>query len=77
MFIKLIGEASKTIKTIEFVNKDLDKTLLDFLREQSIPIASSCSGRAQCKKCVFNEDQLSCEIKMSQLNQSEIRVSYL
>ncbi len=77
MFIKLIGEASKTTKRIEFFEKDLDKTLLDFLREHSIPIASSCSGRAQCRKCIFNGDQLSCDKKMSQLNQSEIRISYL
>jgi uncharacterized 2Fe-2S/4Fe-4S cluster protein (DUF4445 family) len=40
--------------------------LMDFLRAQGIPVASSCGGDGVCRKCVVNEDVLSCQVTVEQ-----------
>ena len=81
--ILLLGKASKSKKYISINKEDLNAniSLLNLLRKYNIPIASSCDGDGVCKKCVINEDQLSCQeyITNNYLNDNiiEIRVEYL
>ncbi|PIK15828.1 2Fe-2S iron-sulfur cluster-binding protein [Halobacteriovorax sp. JY17] len=57
----IFGQASHTqIKKITLKESDLEKTILEFLQENKIPVASSCMGEGICKKCVINENILSC-----------------
>lgn len=65
--INIYGTASfKEIKTINLDNEDLTKDLLTFLRENQIPIASSCDGEGVCKKCIINGEHMSCQISIEQ-----------
>ncbi|WP_372654449.1 2Fe-2S iron-sulfur cluster-binding protein [Halobacteriovorax sp.] len=57
----IFGQASQTeIQKIQLQAEDLDKTILEFLQDNNIPVASSCMGEGVCKKCVINENILSC-----------------
>ena len=59
--VRVFGQASHTeIKIIELSNSDLDKSILELLQDNGIPIASSCMGEGICKKCVINDKILSC-----------------
>lgn len=65
--IEVFGNASKKIVTKIVVKEpDLDKNLMDYLRENSLPIASSCMGKMQCKKCVINGFLLSCSVTVKE-----------
>ena len=83
MFIKLIGKASNKVKLLDINQRELDMSLLEFLVSKEIPIASSCSGRQSCRKCVFNEGLFSCSYTLRELLNSnnektkEIRIDYL
>ncbi len=80
MQLKLRGLSSKTTQRLEVRPADLGKTVLDFLRENDIPIASSCRGIGICQKCIINKDLLSCEWNIENfLNKKGnlITVSYL
>ncbi len=51
--------------------------LLEYLKKiKKLPIASSCNGEGVCKKCIFNESLLLCEIKVKD-SPKEIKISYL
>lgn len=87
MYSKLViyGLASKKIiKEIE-VPRDLvssGENLMEFLRKNEIPIASSCLGDGVCAKCniLFNEEEkLSCQIKIQDVTKTsnEIKIGYL
>lgn len=57
----IFGQASHTrIKEITLKEEDLKKTILEFLQDNHIPIASSCMGEGICRKCVINDSMLSC-----------------
>lgn len=43
---------------------DLTVNLMDFLRAQGLPVASSCDGEGVCRKCVVNEVLLSCQLSV-------------
>ncbi|MGZ3788072.1 MAG: 2Fe-2S iron-sulfur cluster-binding protein [Bacteriovorax sp.] len=81
--LTVLGLASKKIvKSIpvpEPVPKDL--TLMDFLVENGITIASSCAGAGRCRKCVVNQTLLSCQITLKLFinNNSDtiVEISYL
>lgn len=85
--IKIFGNASKSlIKEFNLNNHSQpDMNLMDFLRKNSIPIASSCAGEGICKKCgVLIEEQqiLSCLITLEQIFEKApspvtIKISYL
>lgn len=90
--LEVYGLASaKKIKTIKLSKEDLessaDKSLMDFLRSHSLPIASSCYGEGVCEKCEVtlcrdSEIQiLSCQwrpIKIfSGFKKATIKISYL
>ncbi len=77
------GAASqKEIKKI-LIPDEFEKNLsvMEFLISNSITIASSCSGVGSCKKCIINENILSCQITLKEFIsdnlQSIIEVSYL
>lgn len=60
---------------------DLRMTLLEFLRAQSIPVASSCAGDGVCLKCVFNGAELSCQYGLERFLEAfpdgVVKLSYL
>lgn len=62
--IQVLGKASAKAYSLQASPAHADMSLLDFLRSHGLPIASSCSGKGKCRKCVFNTDKLSCEIKV-------------
>lgn len=84
--LQIFGFASKKIlgefqwNSDEF-EKIKNKNLLNFLLENNYTIASSCSGEGKCKKCIFNKDQLSCQLQIKTLflqnNFFLINISYL
>jgi hypothetical protein len=65
--IKIVGLASGTTREISFSQNDLDKNLLIWLRDQEVTIASSCDGQGICKKCVIQNDWLTCEMTLRDL----------
>jgi len=82
MQIKVYGQASKkVIKKIYVKSEECNQTILQFLRSNNIPIASSCDGDGVCQKCLINTDQLSCQLTVGHfVSGSEIsiiEISYL
>jgi Na+-transporting NADH:ubiquinone oxidoreductase subunit NqrF len=82
--LNIFGKASgKTVQTWKFADETQLPLLsiLEFLRKEKIPIASSCFGEGICKKCVFNGDQLGCQINLKDLfnqsTQAVIEIDYL
>lgn len=67
----IFGEASKKeIKKISISYRDFDTNLMDFLRRQDIPVASSCSGDGICLRCVTvngHQKFLTCQKKVRDL----------
>lgn len=62
--IQIFGKASnQVIKTLQF-SEVSEISLMDFLREKEIPVASSCYGEGVCRKCVVNKNLLSCQISL-------------
>lgn len=82
--VSIQGLASSTlVKTLEIRSEDLELTLMEYLRRENIPIASSCYGEGICKKCVIKLgeiEELSCLISVKKLLEkqiSTISISYL
>ena len=81
--ILVIGLASnKVVREILIPdNFPKDLSLMNFLMDKGITIASSCGGVGSCKKCIFNHTQLSCQITLENFiaDSSTLRVeiSYL
>jgi Na+-transporting NADH:ubiquinone oxidoreductase subunit NqrF len=79
--VTLIGMASGKIFLLEYSIHDLEKTLLNFLVEKEVTIASSCSGHGICKKCTIQKDWLTCEMTLKQFLERQadrkIYISYL
>jgi len=82
--ISIIGLASNSlVKKIEIKSEDLNLTLMEYLRRENIPIASSCYGEGICKKCVVKlgeVEELSCLISVKKLLEMKIltiSISYL
>jgi ferredoxin len=74
--ITLIGGASSKRWQFEVSEEDLSMTLLEFLQSREVPIASSCGGLGVCEKCLYNESELACQIKMEEID-FDIEVAYL
>lgn len=64
--IEIVGLASKTSQLIDYSNDDLPTLLLDYLREKSVTIASSCDGEGVCKKCAIQDGWLTCELTLEE-----------
>ena len=82
--LQILGKASsRVVASWRFDSqKELPNlSLLEFLRQEKIPIASSCYGEGVCKKCVVNKDQLACQVYLNQLflkgPRVVIEISYL
>lgn len=58
------GSASQKSTTLTPLSSELELSLMDFLIKHGFTIASSCSGEGICKKCVVNDDLISCQIKV-------------
>jgi ferredoxin len=39
-------------------------SLMDFLRDNKIPIASSCFGEGVCRRCKVNDGLLTCQVSV-------------
>jgi Na+-transporting NADH:ubiquinone oxidoreductase subunit NqrF len=79
LVIRLKGLASG--QEWELKAQSQDENLLDFLKSKNIPIASSCNGEGVCKKCVIQNEILTCQISIKEFivtypNQA-VEVSYL
>jgi Na+-transporting NADH:ubiquinone oxidoreductase subunit NqrF len=80
--VNIWGKASnKLICSKKVSNDEVNENALVWLRNQNIPIASSCNGDGVCKKCVINNNVLSCKTTLNDLvtsaDQILIEVSYL
>lgn len=73
--------SGKIVKKLTVGKMRPDLSLMDFLMENKITIASSCGGAGTCKKCVVNKNLLSCQISLPEFvrdNESVIvEVAYL
>ena len=78
--ILLVGRASGK-EAVLFYSCKQNQTLMDFLHQRSIPVASSCKGDGICKKCEVSmnlQPILSCQIKLSNLPQPcRVQIDYL
>jgi Na+-transporting NADH:ubiquinone oxidoreductase subunit NqrF len=81
MQIEIKGNASGRSEFISYEDLDLTEVLLTFLRKKGITIASSCDGEGVCKKCVIQNDWLTCEMTLEEFLQrqpnGQIIVGYL
>jgi Na+-transporting NADH:ubiquinone oxidoreductase subunit NqrF len=79
--IEIQGQASGRSLFISYNDKDLDETLLFFLRKNNVTIASSCDGEGVCKKCVIQNDWPTCKLTLKEFLQRQpngiIIVGYL
>ena len=61
--IAIHGTASDSFRYLpELTKEDEIMSLLDYLNKQNQGIASSCLGEGVCKKCIINQDVLSCQL---------------
>lgn len=80
--IKVKGLASgKLVQDVTIREPIEDISLMDFLLQKGIPIASSCQGQGVCSKCTVNNNLLSCQITLKNFLKlsphQEISISYL
>jgi Na+-transporting NADH:ubiquinone oxidoreductase subunit NqrF len=79
--ITILGKASGRKQELELLPQEMTENLMDWLRRKNITIASSCDGEGVCKKCVIQNDWLTCQLTMEEFLQSQpdglIIVSYL
>jgi Na+-transporting NADH:ubiquinone oxidoreductase subunit NqrF len=79
--IEIQGQASGRSHFIAYDKKDLEEILLNFLRKKNVTIASSCDGEGVCKKCVIQNDWLTCKLTLKEFLQRQpngiIIVGYL
>ena len=81
--IIVAGLASQKIIKIISIQEGLptDLSLMNFLINNGITIASSCSGVGSCKKCLINYSVLSCQITLRNFLDNNpfprVEISYL
>lgn len=64
--IEVRGLASQTSRFLNISDKNMNETLLDFLRSNGVTIASSCDGEGVCKKCGIQNGWLTCELTLEE-----------
>ena len=81
MQITIYGQASGKSIFLKYDSEDLSMTLLEFLTKNGITIASSCNGQGVCKKCLIQNDWLTCELTLQEFmgrqSDGKILISYL
>ena len=66
--IDIYGSASKKLLIRrELSIQDLNISLMSFLQNLGLPIASSCQGDGICRLCVVNEKVISCKTSVREL----------
>jgi Na+-transporting NADH:ubiquinone oxidoreductase subunit NqrF len=60
--IEVFGKASKTSRKFSLSSLDYPVNLLHWLTSHGITIASSCSGKGVCRKCLIQNDLATCEL---------------
>lgn len=77
--LKVVLAASKNKLEIPVRDSELSMSLLDFLRLNQLPVASSCSGEGVCKKCIVNKNILSCmtTVERAMIELGDIEIEYL
>jgi len=79
--ITVKGIASGKIYKFETKEDENSETLLNWLKKKNIHIASSCSGEGICKKCVIQNNWLTCKLTLEEFQILEpsltIEVAYL
>lgn len=79
--ITVVGLASGRRKEIPFRESEKEENLLFWLRKKGVTIASSCDAEGVCKKCVIQDEKLSCEYTLETFlksyPQGEVEISYL
>lgn len=82
--LSILGLASNTlVKELTIQTEDFDLTVMEYLRANNIPVASSCYGEGICRKCVVKLgeiEELSCLISVKKLLEKKITtisISYL
>lgn len=81
MQITVKGLASNNTWTFPISEEEMEMILMDFLRKKQMMIASSCSGAGICRKCIIQDDILTCVPTVKEFLQSRhdgiVIVSYL
>lgn len=82
IIIEIKGLASrKLLKRVIVEAKNIpDISLMDFLIQEGLTIASSCGGEGRCGKCVVNNSLISCQINLQDFIKNQapvIEISYL
>lgn len=81
MQVTVVGLASGKSWPLSFEMKEVDTDLLTLLRSKNITIASSCDGEGICKKCVIQNEWLTCKMTLKEFLQRQrdgkIYLSYL
>lgn len=84
MIFLIYGQASERyLCELKPDPSDYELSLMDYLLEAGIPVASSCSGAGICQKCkvfINNDPLLSCELKIKDFADKEeitLEFSYL
>ena len=79
--MEIYGKASGTSRYLEYTSDELDENLLKWLRSHGVTIASSCDGVGVCRKCVIQNDWLTCELTLKtfleRCPEGKIIVAYL
>ena len=77
MQITIKGKASGKKYLFSPQESEMNLTLLEFLQNKELPIASSCSGKMQCRKCVDIKERLTCQLKVKDCLNQEVVFGYL
>lgn len=81
MQIEVKGLASGTSRFLSVAPQDLKEILLYWLRKNQVTIASSCDGEGICRKCVIQNEWLTCELTLEEFLKREptglIKITYL
>lgn len=82
--IKVLGGASgKLVKELSVDEESLELTLMEFLRNHQVPVASSCYGEGVCRKCTVQSgvtEFLSCMMTTKQFldnHEPVVLISYI
>ena len=70
--------SGKIVKTIEITMQHMESNLMDFLLFHHVPVASSCSGKGVCKKCICiygDNEVLTCQKSLIHLFSKEKEVT--
>lgn len=81
MQITVKGLASGRTQTFEIDPLDRSIILMRWLQNNGYSIASSCDGQGVCKKCVIQNEWITCEITVEQFLEKDpsrtVLIAYL